>query len=101
MFSTSENNWGGQRLDAPEAVDLLAGFVGDLIAGFQIIVLQMAFQVAAYRPLSNRPVTVVLAPQLVDGVQLPGGFSNLWSHGGFFTGGVKGFIFSMAITKAE
>ena len=25
------------------------------------------------------------------------GFSNLWSHGGFFTGGVKGFFFSMAI----
>lgn len=27
----------------------------------------------------------------------PVGFSNLWSHGGFFTGGVKGFLFSMAI----
>ena len=27
----------------------------------------------------------------------PTGFSNLWSHGGFFTGGVKGFFFSMAI----
>lgn len=27
----------------------------------------------------------------------PVGFSNLWSHGGFFTGGVKGFFFSMAI----
>ena len=27
----------------------------------------------------------------------PLGFSNLWSHGGFFTGGVKGFFFSMAI----
>lgn len=27
----------------------------------------------------------------------PIGFSNLWSHGGFFTGGVKGFLFSMAI----
>ena len=27
----------------------------------------------------------------------PIGFSNLWSHGGFFTGGVKGFFFSMAI----
>ena len=25
------------------------------------------------------------------------GFSNLWSHGGFFTGGVKGFFFSMSI----
>ena len=31
MFSTSENNWSGQRLDTPEAVDLLAGFVGDLV----------------------------------------------------------------------
>ena len=27
----------------------------------------------------------------------PIGFSNLWSHGGFFTGRVKGFFFSMAI----
>ena len=25
------------------------------------------------------------------------GFSNLWSHGGFFTGGFKGFLFSMSI----
>ncbi|MDR3189733.1 MAG: amino acid permease [Lactobacillaceae bacterium] len=25
------------------------------------------------------------------------GISNLWSHGGFFTGGVKGFIFALAI----
>ena len=27
----------------------------------------------------------------------PTGFSNLWSHGGFFTGGIKGFFFSMSI----
>ena len=27
----------------------------------------------------------------------PTGFSNLWSHGDFFTGGVKGFFFSMSI----
>ena len=27
----------------------------------------------------------------------PVGFSNLWGHGGFFTGGIKGFFFSMAI----
>ncbi|WP_416038077.1 amino acid permease [Lactobacillus crispatus] len=27
----------------------------------------------------------------------PVGFSNLWSHGGFFTGGLKGFFSSMAI----
>lgn len=27
----------------------------------------------------------------------PVGLSNLWSHGGFFTGGIKGFFFSMAI----
>lgn len=27
----------------------------------------------------------------------PTGFSNLWAHGGFFTGGVKGFFFSMSI----
>ena len=27
----------------------------------------------------------------------PTGFSNLWSHGGFFTGGWSGFFFSMSI----
>ena len=27
----------------------------------------------------------------------PIGFSNLWAHGGFFTGGIKGFIFSLSI----
>ena len=27
----------------------------------------------------------------------PTGFSNLWSHGGFFTGGISGFFFSMSI----
>lgn len=27
----------------------------------------------------------------------PTGFSNLWAHGGFFTGGIKGFFFSMSI----
>lgn len=27
----------------------------------------------------------------------PIGFSNLWTHGGFFTGGFKGFLFSIAI----
>ncbi|MBP2058800.1 AAT family amino acid transporter [Lactobacillus colini] len=27
----------------------------------------------------------------------PTGFSNLWAHGGFFTGGLKGFLFSMSI----
>ena len=27
----------------------------------------------------------------------PTGFSNLWAHGGFFTGGVKCFFFSMSI----
>ena len=73
MFSTSENNWSGQRLDTPEAVDLLARLVDDLVAGFQIVVLQMAFQVAAYRPLSDGSITIVLTPHLIDGVQLPGG----------------------------
>lgn len=27
----------------------------------------------------------------------PTGISNLWAHGGFFTGGVKGFFFSLSI----
>ena len=31
----------------------------------------------------------------------PIGFSNLWSHGGFFTNGIKGFFFSMAIIVAS
>ena len=73
MFSTSENNWSGQRLNAPEAVYLLTGFVDDLVAGFQIVVLQMAFQVAAYRPLGDGAVAVILAPHLLDGIQIPGG----------------------------
>lgn len=31
----------------------------------------------------------------------PLGFSNLWSHGGFFTGGFKGFIFALSIVIAS
>lgn len=27
----------------------------------------------------------------------PIGFSNLWKHGGFFTGGIKGFMYSLSI----
>lgn len=27
----------------------------------------------------------------------PVGFSNLWSHGGFFTGGIKGFLFALSL----
>ena len=73
MFFTSENYWCGQRLNATEAVDLLAGFVGDLVAGFQIVVLQMAFQITAHRPLGNGTVAVFLTPHLVDGIQIPGG----------------------------
>ena len=29
---------------------------------------------------------------------IPIGLHNLWSHGGFFTGGFKGFMFASAIT---
>lgn len=29
------------------------------------------------------------------------GFSNLWSHGGFFTGGVKGFFFALSIVVSS
>ena len=70
MFSTSENYWSGQRLNTPEAVDLLAGFVDDLVTGFQIVVLQMAFQVAAHGPLSNGTIAVILTPHLVNTIQL-------------------------------
>ncbi|WP_057895753.1 amino acid permease [Liquorilactobacillus oeni] len=31
----------------------------------------------------------------------PLGFSNLWAHGGFFTGGFKGFIFALSIVIAS
>lgn len=31
----------------------------------------------------------------------PIGISNLWSHGGFFTGGVSGFIFALSIVMAS
>ncbi|CAH0416699.1 amino acid permease [Periweissella fabaria] len=31
----------------------------------------------------------------------PIGFSNLWSHGGFFTGGFKGFFFALSIIVAS
>ncbi|KRK80957.1 amino acid permease [Companilactobacillus nodensis] len=31
----------------------------------------------------------------------PVGFSNLWKNGGFFTGGLKGFIFALAIVVAS
>ncbi|MCB5220387.1 amino acid permease [Lactiplantibacillus pentosus] len=31
----------------------------------------------------------------------PIGISNLWTHGGFFTGGVKGFVFALAIVLAS
>jgi len=31
----------------------------------------------------------------------PIGISNLWSHGGFFTGGVKGFVFALSIVLAS
>ncbi|WP_099974023.1 MULTISPECIES: amino acid permease [Lactobacillaceae] len=31
----------------------------------------------------------------------PVGISNLWTHGGFFTGGVKGFIFALSIVVAS
>ena len=60
-------------MDTPEAVDLLAGFVGDLVAGFQVVVFQVAFQVAAHGSLGDGAVAVVLTPHLVDGVQIPGG----------------------------
>ncbi|AUI72102.1 amino acid permease [Companilactobacillus alimentarius] len=31
----------------------------------------------------------------------PVGISNLWTHGGFFTGGLKGFIFALSIVVAS
>ena len=85
----------------------------DWIAGVVIILFLLLANLASARAYATlefwfamiKVVTIILMIVLGFMVILfgfgngghPVGFSNLWSHGGFFTGGVKGFIFSMAI----
>lgn len=85
----------------------------DWIAGIIIIAFLLLANLASARAYATlefwfamiKVVTIVLMIILGFMVILfgfgngghPVGFSNLWSHGGFFTGGVKGFLFSMAI----
>lgn len=85
----------------------------DWVAGVIIILFLLVANLAsakAYATLEFRfamikVVTIILMILLGFAVILfgfgngghPVGFSNLWSHGGFFTGGLKGFFFSMAI----
>ena len=85
----------------------------DWIAGIVIILFLLLANLASARAYATlefwfamiKVVTIIL--MIVFGFMVilfgfgngghPVGFSNLWSHGGFFTGGVKGLIFSMAI----
>ena len=85
----------------------------DWIAGVVIILFLLLANLASARAYATlefwfamiKVVTIILMIVLGFMVILfgfgngghPVGLSNLWSHGGFFTGGVKGFIFSMAI----
>ena len=85
----------------------------DWIAGIIIILFLLIANLASARAYATlefwfamiKVVTIILMILLGLSVILfgfgngghPVGFSNLWSHGGFFTGGIKGFFFSMAI----
>lgn len=85
----------------------------DWIAGIIIIVFLLLANLASAKAYATlefwfamiKVVTIILMIILGFMVILfgfgngghPIGFSNLWSHGGFFTGGAKGFLFSMAI----
>lgn len=85
----------------------------DWIAGVVIIVFLLLANLASAKAYATlefwfamiKVVTIILMIILGFMVILfgfgngghPIGFSNLWSYGGFFTGGVKGFFFSMAI----
>lgn len=85
----------------------------DWIAGVIIILFLLVANLASAKAYATlefwfamiKVVTIILMILLGFAVILfgfgngghPVGFSNLWSHGGFFTGGLKGFFFSMAI----
>ena len=85
----------------------------DWVAGVIIILFLLVANLASAKAYATlefwfamiKVVTIILMILLGFAVILfgfgngghPVGFSNLWSHGGFFTGGLKGFFFSMAI----
>lgn len=85
----------------------------DWVAGVIIILFLLVANLASAKAYATlefwfamiKVVTIILIILLGFAVILfgfgngghPVGFSNLWSHGGFFTGGLKGFFFSMAI----
>lgn len=85
----------------------------DWVAGVIIILFLLVANLASAKAYATlefwfamiKVVTIILMILLGFAVTLfgfgngghPVGFSNLWSHGGFFTGGLKGFFFSMAI----
>lgn len=103
---------------ATEYISPLAGYLAEWANVFQYIVVGISEVVAATEYLKFwwpqvsvfwfamiKVVTIILMIILgllvillgVGNHGKPLGFSNLWSHGGFFTGGMKGFFFSMAI----
>lgn len=85
----------------------------DWVAGVIIILFLLVANLASAKAYATlefwfamiKVVTIILMILLGFAVILfgfgngghPVGFSNLWSHGGFFTGGLKGFFFSRAI----
>ena len=78
----------------------------DWVAGVIIILFLLVANLASAKAYATlefwfamiKVVTIILMILLGFGNGgHPVGFSNLWSHGGFFTGGLKGFFFSMAI----
>ena len=85
----------------------------DWVAGVIIILFLLVANLASAKAYATlefwfamiKVVTIILMILLGFAVILfgfgngghPVGFSNLWSHGGFFTGGLKGFSSSMAI----
>ena len=85
----------------------------DWVAGVIIILFLLVANLASAKAYATlefwfamiKVVTIILMILLGFAVILfgfgngghPVGFSNLWSHGGFFSGGLKGFFFSMAI----
>ena len=85
----------------------------DWVAGVIIILFLLVANLASAKAYATlefwfamiKVVTIILMILLGFAVILfgfgngghPVGFSNLWSHSGFFTGGLKGFFFSMAI----
>lgn len=85
----------------------------DWVAGVIIILFLLVANLASAKAYATlefwfamiKVVTIILMILLGFAVILfgfgngghPVGFSNLWSHGGFFTVGLKGFFFSMAI----